>query len=219
MTEQAGPTPRRSRRLLAELFNAPNLVTLARMALIPVFLTFLAYESRRNSFFGAFVFSVAAASDALDGFLARRTGQITVMGKFLDPLADKMIVLSALIELVWLGRVPAWAVLLILARELIISGLRTIAVSEGLVIAAGQGGKWKSALQMIGIIGLCTHYRYPIDFVVTTEVVDFHLVGLVLIYLSLVPMVLSAFEYFRDFWRLMESRDAAAAAADRAGEK
>jgi CDP-diacylglycerol--glycerol-3-phosphate 3-phosphatidyltransferase len=206
MSEVVQSPPRR--RLLKELFNAPNLVTLGRMALIPVFLTFLAYESRRNSFFGGLIFAAAAATDALDGFLARRTGQITVMGKFLDPLADKLIVLSALVELVWLGRVQTWVVLLILARELIITGLRTIAVSEGLVIAAGEGGKWKSALQMIGIVGLCAHYRYPIDFIFTTEVVDFHLIGTALLYLSLPFMLLSAFEYFRAFWKVMEEKDA-----------
>jgi CDP-diacylglycerol--glycerol-3-phosphate 3-phosphatidyltransferase len=194
--------PTRRERLREELLNAPNLVTIARIALIPVFLSLLAYENRRNSFLAAAVFAVAAISDWVDGWLARVSGKITTLGKFLDPLADKLIVLSALTMLLRLGRVPVWVVVIILAREFLISGLRTIAVSEGLVIAASQGGKWKTSLQLTAIICLMLHYHYPIDWLFGTFQTDFHAVGLVLIYLSLIPSVASAVEYVRAFYTL-----------------
>jgi CDP-diacylglycerol--glycerol-3-phosphate 3-phosphatidyltransferase len=98
--------------------------------------------------------------------------------------------------------VPVWVVVLILTREFLISGLRTIAVSEGLVIAASQGGKWKTSLQLCGIICLMLHYHYPIDYLFGTVMTDFHAVGLVLTYLSVVLGVLSAIDYLRDFYTL-----------------
>ena len=192
----------RRERLRDELLNAPNLVTMVRIALIPVILVLLAWESRRNSFLAAAVFSVAALSDWVDGWLARVSGKITTLGKFLDPLADKLIVLSALVMLLRLGRVPVWVVVLILAREFLISGLRTIAVSEGLVISASQGGKWKTSLQLTGIICLMLHYHYPIDYLAGIWETDFHAAGMVLIYISLVPGVVSAVQYVREFYTL-----------------
>jgi CDP-diacylglycerol--glycerol-3-phosphate 3-phosphatidyltransferase len=167
--------------------------------LIPFFVVLLGSESRHNSFWAAIVFGAASATDFLDGYLARRLQAITTFGKFIDPLADKLITMAAYIVLVYLARIPTWVVLVILGREFIISGLRTIAISEGLVIAASQGGKWKTALQLAGISALIIHYQYSIDFLVVTRPVDFHQVGLWLTYLSLVPSMWSAYEYFRDF--------------------
>ena len=192
----------RRERLRDELLNAPNLVTLARIALIPLILALLAWESRRNSFLAAALFSVAALSDWVDGWLARVSGKITTLGKFLDPLADKLIVLSAMVMLLRLGRAPVWVVVVMLAREFLISGLRTIAVSEGLVISASQGGKWKTSLQLTGIICLMLHYHYPIDYLAGTWETDFHAAGMVLIYLSLIPGVASAVQYVRVFYTL-----------------
>ncbi|HYR19420.1 MAG TPA: CDP-diacylglycerol--glycerol-3-phosphate 3-phosphatidyltransferase [Myxococcales bacterium] len=200
------PPPQRRKtrreRLREELLNAPNLMTLGRIACIPVFLALLSYENRRNSFLAAMVFAAAAISDWLDGWLARVSNKVTTLGKFLDPLADKIIVLSALVMLVRLGRVPVWVVVIILARELLISGLRTIAMSEGLVIAASRGGKWKTSLQLSGIIALMVHYHFAIDYVFGTVVTDFHTVGLTLLYLSLVPGIASAVDYVRAFYTL-----------------
>lgn len=185
--------------LRQEILNPPNLVTLARIALIPFFLVLLLDESRRNSFWAAVMFGLAAGTDFLDGYLARRFNLITTFGKFIDPLADKLITMSAYVGLVHLGRLPAWVVVVILARELIISGLRTIAISEGLVIAASQGGKWKTALQLAGISALLVGYTYPIDFIVMQFDVDFQVVGLWVTYLSLIMSLLSAVDYFRGF--------------------
>ena len=200
------PPPQRRKtrreRLREELLNAPNLMTLGRILCIPVFMGLLAYENRRNSFLAAAVFAVAAITDWLDGWLARVSNKVTTLGKFLDPLADKIIVLSALVMLVRLGRVPVWVVVIVLARELLISGLRTIAMSEGLVIAASRGGKWKTSLQLSGIIALMVHYHFPIDYLLWTVVTDFHAVGLTLLYISLVPGITSAIDYVRAFYTL-----------------
>jgi len=197
----------RRERLREELLNAPNLMTIGRVACIPVFLALLAYENRRNSFLAAVVFAAAALSDWLDGWLARVSNKVTTLGKFLDPLADKIIVLSALVMLLRLGRVPVWVVVLILARELLISGLRTLAMSEGLVISASRGGKWKTSLQLSGIIALMVHYHFPIDYLFGTLMTDFHAVGLTLLYISLVPGMISAVDYMRAFYTLEETGD------------
>jgi CDP-diacylglycerol---glycerol-3-phosphate 3-phosphatidyltransferase len=200
------PPPQRRKtrreRLREELLNAPNLMTLGRILCIPVFMALLSYENRRNSFLAAMVFAAAAISDWLDGWLARVSNKVTTLGKFLDPLADKIIVLSALVMLVRLGRVPVWVVVIILARELLISGLRTIAMSEGLVISASRGGKWKTSLQLSGIIALMVHYHFPIDYAFGTVVTDFHAVGLTLLYISLIPGIASAIDYIRAFYTL-----------------
>ena len=107
-------------------FNLPNLLTLARIAIVPVFVVFLFFDSRESGFWAAALFSVAAVTDAVDGWLARRWDIETNFGKFLDPLADKLIVMSALVMMIPMGRVPAWAVFIILARDVIVSGIRSI---------------------------------------------------------------------------------------------
>jgi CDP-diacylglycerol--glycerol-3-phosphate 3-phosphatidyltransferase len=192
----------RRERLRDELLNAPNLMTLARIALIPVFLYLLSYENRRNSFLAAAVYAVCALTDWFDGWLARISNKVTTLGKFLDPLADKVIVVSALVMLVRLGRVPVWVVVVIITREFLISGVRTIAATEGLVIPASQGGKWKTSLQLCGVICLMLHYHYMIDYGFGTVVTDFQTVGSLLLYLSLVPLIASAIDYVRAFYTL-----------------
>jgi CDP-diacylglycerol---glycerol-3-phosphate 3-phosphatidyltransferase len=192
----------RRERLREELLNAPNLMTLGRIALVPLFLYLLYYENRRNSFLAALLYAVCALSDWFDGWLARVSDKVTTLGKFLDPLADKVIVLSALVMLVRLGRVQVWVVVVIVAREFLISGLRTIAATEGLVISASQGGKWKTSLQLCGIICLMLHYHFAIDYLFGTVVTDFQAVGTWLLYLSLVPGIASAVDYVRAFYTL-----------------
>jgi CDP-diacylglycerol--glycerol-3-phosphate 3-phosphatidyltransferase len=188
-----------ARSLRAEAFNLPNAITMARMAMIPVILWFTYYESRRASFIAAMLFAFTGATDFLDGWVARRRGLVTVIGKFLDPLADKLVVMAALVMLVHLGRVAAWVVIVVMGREFIVSGLRTIAMSEGIVIAAGQEGKTKTILQIVSITFLLLHYAYPIDFGFLQVAYDANKVGTVLIYLSMVFSVWSAWAYFSDF--------------------
>ena len=200
------------RSLRSEFLNLPNAITLARIALIPVFLWFTFFESRVDSFIAAIVYAVTSATDFLDGWVARRRNQVTVIGKFLDPLADKLIVMAALVMLVHLGRVGAWVVIVIMAREFIVTGLRTIAMSEGLVIPAGQEGKYKTAFQLAGISFLLLHYTYPIDAWAFSFDLDANRVGTWLLYISLVFSVLSAFFYFRDFVRVVYRKEGGPAA-------
>ncbi len=195
------------RPLQDELTDLPNLITLARIGLIPFILIFIDNYSPRLSALSALIFAFAAATDFLDGYLARRLGMVTVVGKFLDPLADKLIVLSTLVMLVAVGRAPAWLVVMLMSRELAITGLRAIASQEGFVISAGAGGKTKTALQLSGIIFLLFHFHYKILYFGYD--LDFHAVGIVLLYMSLVMSLLSAYEYFRFF---------AAAASKQSGE-
>jgi len=189
------------RSLRQEAFNLPNLITMTRIAMIPVFLWFTYYESRVDSFIAAATFAVTGATDFLDGWVARRTGQITVIGKFLDPTADKLIVMAALVMLVHLGRVAAWVVIVIMAREFIVTGLRTIAMSEGVVLAAGLEGKQKAAFQVVGITFLLLHYSYPVDFGLFAFRFDANKAGTALLYISLALSIWSAVDYFVGFIR------------------
>ena len=200
-----------ARSFKKELWSSPNIITLVRIAAIPIFLVFTYYESRENSFIAALVYTATAATDFLDGWVARRKNLVTVIGKFLDPLADKLIAMAALVMLVHLGRVPAWVVILIMAREFAVTGLRTIAMSEGIVIAAGQEGKYKTAVQLVSIIFLLLHYRYPIDFIVTTAEIDANRVGTGLLYISVLFALWSAWKYFAGFLSAVYRREEAEA--------
>jgi len=192
---------RRPSVLREQFWNLPNMLTLGRIAIIPVFV-WLTYDADPlSSLLAASLFTLAAVTDVVDGVLARRWNQITIVGKFMDPLADKLIVMAAFVMMVRLGRVAAWVVIVLLAREFIVSGLRTIAASEGMVIAAGQEGKWKTSLQLCGVISLCVHYQHPLDLIWATYVVDYNKIGKVLIYLSAVMSVWSMAVYFRAFVR------------------
>jgi CDP-diacylglycerol--glycerol-3-phosphate 3-phosphatidyltransferase len=192
-----------ARSLRKEFLNTPNAITLVRIAMIPVFLYFTYAESRVNSFVAGLVYAVTGTTDFLDGWIARKKGLVTVIGKFLDPLADKLIVMAALVMLVHLGRVAAWVVIVVMAREFMVTGLRTIAMSEGLVIAAGQEGKHKTAFQVAAITFLIIHYTYPMDMVFFAFDLDANRVGTLLLYISLVFSVWSAWSYFRSFVRVV----------------
>ncbi|MHA7631856.1 CDP-diacylglycerol--glycerol-3-phosphate 3-phosphatidyltransferase [Corallococcus sp. M7] len=197
---------RRPSILVQEFWNLPNMLTLGRILLIPVFV-WLTYDADPlHSLLAALVFAVAAITDVIDGYLARRWNLITVVGKFMDPLADKLIAMAALVMMVRLGRIAAWVVIVLLAREFIVTGLRTIAASEGMVIAAGQEGKWKTSLQLVGIISLCVHYVHPLDMGFRTVTVDYNQVGKVLVYLSGAFSVWSAVVYFRAFLNMLARR-------------
>jgi CDP-diacylglycerol--glycerol-3-phosphate 3-phosphatidyltransferase len=203
-----------ARSLRSEFLNLPNAITLTRIALIPVFLWFTYYESRVDSFIAACVYAVTGATDFLDGWAARRMNLVTVIGKFLDPLADKLIVMAAMVMLVHLGRIAAWVVIAVMAREFIVTGLRTIAMSEGLVIAAGREGKFKTAFQVVGLTFLLLHYTYPIESgILPPFELDTNRVGTWLVYISLVFSVWSAVVYFRGFVRAVYAAPAPAQAS------
>lgn len=193
--------------LSGQALSLPNLITYVRVLAIPAVLAVMQVDSRRNAFIAAMIFALASATDALDGYLARKFNQISLIGKFLDPLADKLIVLGTLVMLIELGRVSAWIVFIILAREIIITSLRTIAMSEGLVIAARDLGKQKTAFQMVGIWCLLVHYAYPV-LDAFPDPVDFHRIGAVFLYISVFFSVLSAAEYFVAFYLTVRANEA-----------
>ncbi|HEX9241353.1 MAG TPA: CDP-diacylglycerol--glycerol-3-phosphate 3-phosphatidyltransferase [Anaeromyxobacter sp.] len=196
------PEPRRSLGTFRrDFFNTPNAITMARIAMIPVFLWFTWRESRLDSFIACLIYAITGTTDFVDGWIARKKGLVTVIGKFLDPLADKLVVMAALVMLVHLGRVAAWVVIVIMAREFIVTGLRTIAMSEGIVIAAGQEGKSKTVFQVAAISMLILHYEYPVDAIFFTYSLDANRAGTWLLYVSLFFSVWSAWVYFANFIR------------------
>lgn len=204
--KRAGKASRGPSPLLKEFWNLPNMLTLGRIAVIPVFV-WLTYDADpMYSLWAAGIFTLAAITDVIDGFLARRWNMITTVGKLLDPLADKLIVMAAMVMMTRLGRIPAWIVIVLLSRELIVSGLRQIAASEGMVIAAAQEGKWKTSLQLTGIIALCIHYIHDVNLAWYVVKIDFNLVGKILVYLSVAFSVWSAASYFRAFLAMLSSR-------------
>ncbi len=132
--------------------NLANKLTLLRIFLVPVFLIFMALNTPIGIVIAIIVFILASLTDKLDGHIARSRNQITKFGKFMDPLADKLLVTSALVSLVEHGIVPTWMAMIIIAREFAVTGLRAVAASEGIVIAASWWGKLKTATQMVAII-------------------------------------------------------------------
>lgn len=192
--------------LVQEFWNVPNMLTVGRIFIIPVFVWLLYDGDPWYSVLAASVFTLAAVTDVIDGFLARRWNMITVTGKFMDPLADKLIVAAALVMMVRLGRIHAPIVIVLLSREFIVTGLRQVAASEGLVIAAGQEGKWKTALQLVGIVAMCIHYTHPVFLLAGWYDVNFNLIGKILVYLSTAFSVWSAGVYFQAFLNRLGQR-------------
>ena len=149
----------------SKIFNVPNTLSLIRVFLAPLVLLFLSLRIDRPMLPGlpdvswgdalaAAVFIVASITDAFDGYIARRYKLVTTLGKFIDPLADKVLVIAAMLALIELGRLPAWIVMVIITREFIVTGLRLVAAAEGVVIAASKGGKLKTVCQIIALIML-----------------------------------------------------------------
>jgi len=132
--------------------NLPNKLTLGRIFLVPLLVVFLISSSKINSIIATVIFLAASISDWLDGHIARKTRQITTLGKLLDPLADKLLISAAFISLVQTGRIPAWMVVVIVCRELAITGLRGIAASREQVVASSWWGKYKMAFQILAVV-------------------------------------------------------------------
>ena len=171
--------------------NLPNTLSLFRMLCIPIVIICLYFPGRWGSFFATLFFGMAFITDALDGFYARKYGAETVLGKFLDPLADKILVSSTMIMLITLDRIPVWVVIIIIAREMAITGLRSIAVSEGVVIQASSLGKYKTIFQSVAVLGLALHYDY--------FNIDFHVVGMFFLWIAFILTLWSGWAYFRQF--------------------
>ena len=142
------------------LFSGPNQLTLFRIAAVPIIIILMLFPNRICTFIAALLFSAAAITDYLDGFLARKRGQVTTLGKVMDPVADKLLVSSAFIMLASLGWVPAWMVCIIIGRELAVTGLRNIIAEKGEDLSASNLGKYKTGFQIAAIIPLMIHYPF-----------------------------------------------------------
>ncbi len=175
---------------MKQILTLPNILTGLRFALVPVLIILFSITQTFAVEMTAFVvFVFAALTDLVDGWVARKYKIETVLGKLMDPLADKALVSTALIMLIPLGRIPAWVCLLIICREMIVTGFRGLAASTGKVVAADNLGKYKSNFQYFGLGFLI----FPVD---ALNLPYQHEIGMVLIYISLVLAVWSAFEYF-----------------------
>jgi len=178
----------------AGIWNVPNTLSLFRIAAIPPILYLLTDPSPGTSALAGGLFLLASISDFLDGYLARRSGMTTTLGKYLDPLADKLIVATALIMLVGMSRqpnVPTWLVALLVGRELEVTGLRAIASSEGLILGAEELGKYKMLFQTFALHGLIIHYSYGPAFFR----VDFHAAGMLFLWVATLVSLWSAVDY------------------------
>jgi len=183
----------RSPEVERSFWNLSNKLTLFRIGAIPGIAVLLQWPGKVCSFFAALLFLLAAISDSLDGYLARKRGTVTVIGKLIDPLADKLLVLISLIFLIPLGRVAPWIVALIIAREMAVTTLRAVAASQGVIIAASPLGKAKSFLQLASTNLLILHYPY--------FSLNIHLIGYYLIYGALVVTLISGAHYFLRYLR------------------
>ncbi len=177
---------------MSRMFNLPNQITLGRIMLALPIIVLLYFPGKLACLAAVVIFFVACISDLLDGHLARQSNQVTSFGKFLDPLADKVLISSAMIMLVQLDWLPAWIAIVIICRELMITGLRAIAVDEGVVIAADKYGKFKTILQMLALGPLILHYPWfgldPVP------------LGFFLLYIALALTVFSGVNYLRAYY-------------------
>lgn len=160
--------------------NLPNKITLLRIFLVPVFMLILLEKIPYGQYWAAFVFTLAALTDGLDGYIARKKKLVTNLGKFMDPLADKLLVTAALISLVEMGRISSWMATIIVSREFAVTGLRIIAASQGVVIAASSLGKYKTVSQIIAILAALLVIPY-------TDM---------LIWLAVILTIISGVDYF-----------------------
>jgi len=181
--------------------TAPNLLTLMRIALVPLMVWLLMSPGPEPAAVAAGVFFIATLSDFFDGYIARSYGSGTTLGKFLDPLADKLVVTSALIMLAAMPRfprVPAWIVVVLVTREIAVTGLRAMAAAEGKVMAAEELGKYKMALQAIAIQGLLIHYVY--------FHVDFFAAGLFVLWIAMAVSIWSGADYYLRAMAMLSAR-------------
>ena len=178
--------------------NLPNALTIARIFLVPVVVTVLLVRDTPDwTLWGAGLFLAAALTDILDGYLARRRGQVTTLGRLLDPIADKLLISSALIALVWSHTAPAWMVVVIIGREFAVSGLRSIAAHEGFSINVSRMGKGKMVMQVAAVTCLILGEKYHGWVKGTAEVLLWAVV-----FFALVSMG----QYFWDFWKKLDNR-------------
>lgn len=183
--------------------NLPNAITLARIFLVPLLVVVLLtkFEGRlilgvRKELVGAAIFGIASLTDWLDGYLARRRGQVTTFGQLMDPLADKLLITAALLSLIQMNLVPAWMVAVILGREFAVTVLRSLAHARGIVIAASPLGKIKMAAEVTAILALILGHDH---------LQQFSRLGIVALWVALITAVVSGIDYYRKFNHLIST--------------
>ena len=178
-----------------KVFNLPNTITLLRIGIIPALFFLLQSPGPGGSLILAALFVLAALTDFLDGYIARRYQLVTTMGKFLDPIADKLIVNTAMILMIPIGRIPAWIVAIIIIRDFTVDGMRSVASSEGIILQASRLGKQKTVCQIFAVTALMIHYPFL--------GLDAHVVGTVILYVALILTLYSGLDYLMKFYRGM----------------
>ncbi|NLN39862.1 MAG: CDP-diacylglycerol--glycerol-3-phosphate 3-phosphatidyltransferase [Smithella sp.] len=180
-----------------QIFNLPNTITLARISVVPFLFFLLADPGALWSLVLAGLFVLASITDFFDGYFARKYNLITTMGKFLDPLADKLIVNTAMILMIPIGRIDAWIVVIIIMRDLIVDGIRSIASSDGIYLQASVLGKQKTVAQIFAVTSLMIHYPFL--------GLDAHLVGTVVLYVAFFLTIYSGIDYLIKFYKSQSS--------------
>ena len=174
-----------------KIFNIPNLLTLSRILAVPIFVLLMLEPDPLRALIAGLVFALASATDWLDGYLARRWGQVTKFGKLLDPVADKILIMSALVILVEIDIIRAWIAIVLIGREFAITGLRSIAASEGMIIPAETLGKYKLVTQTIAIIALLLNYYLDMAWLKN--------IGWCALWIAMVLSIYSGGLYFRKY--------------------
>lgn len=174
--------------------NLANKITMLRILMTPIIILLLSYHGPLLCWLSALAFVFASATDWADGYVARKEKMVTSLGKFLDPLADKILICSILIMFVELNWVPAWIIIIIVCRELVVTGLRAIAADEGIVIPADKYGKLKTILQIIAVVILIIHY--PVFGI------NVQMIGMIFLYAALIVAVFSGANYLFSFYTL-----------------
>jgi CDP-diacylglycerol--glycerol-3-phosphate 3-phosphatidyltransferase len=181
------------------ILNIPNLLSISRILAVPIFIILMIEPTPIRALVAAIVFLFASATDWLDGYLARKWGQVTKMGKLLDPIADKILVASALIILVNINKGDPWlaiAAIVIISREFAVTGLRAIASSEGIVIPAETTGKYKTGTQIIAILSFVLDYHMETSWLST--------LGWITLIIAVILSAYSAVQYFIQFWKKLK---------------
>jgi CDP-diacylglycerol--glycerol-3-phosphate 3-phosphatidyltransferase len=173
------------------IFNIPNLLSISRILAVPVFIILMLEPSPIRALIAGVVFGLASATDWLDGYLARRWGQVTKIGKLLDPVADKILIMSALVVLVEIDIIDAWIATVFIAREFVVTGLRSIASSEGIVIPAENMGKFKVGAQIIAVLSFLLNYYLDSGWL--------NDIGWFTLWVAMFLSVYSAVQYFKTY--------------------
>ena len=178
--------------------NIPNYLSISRVVTVPVFIVLMFDPTPMRAVLAASVFALASATDWLDGYLARKWGQVTRIGKLLDPIADKILISSALIMLVELdsSKVPAWIAIVIIGREIAVTGLRAMAASDGVIIPAESLGKYKVGAQITAILSFILNYALRAEWA--------NDLGRAALWIAMVLSLFSGVQYFRNYWKQLE---------------